>query len=331
MNSYGKKFRLTTFGESHGSGVGGVIDGCPAGWQIDLYGVQRALDERRPGSSASVSTRREPDRVEFLSGILEDGTTLGSPIGFLIRNTDIRSEDYDKLKDVFRPGHADYTYQMKYGVRDHRGGGRSSARETASRVVGGEIAAQWLKLKFGITFSANLVQVGKIKSADGGDLQGEIERVRLLGDSVGGIVEGEIRGLPAGVGEPVGDKLHARLAEAMMSINAAKGFEYGDGFKAAEMLGSESNDQMRIDEDGKPRFLSNHAGGILGGISTGETIRFRVAFKATPSIALPQKSIDINGRETEIQVKGRHDPCVALRAVPVVKAMAALTIADLMI
>lgn len=277
-----------------------------------------------------MSARKEPDRVEFLSGLLEDGTTLGSPIAFVIRNVNQRSEDYDLLKEVFRPGHADYTYQMKYGVRDHRGGGRSSARETAARVVGGAIAAEWLKMKFGITFSARLESVGRVSADEGGDLMAEIERVRLLGDSVGGIVSGEILGLPVGVGEPLGDKLQSRLAAAMLSINAAKGFEYGDGFAAARMLGSEANDAMRMSEEGAVRFVTNHAGGILGGISTGEPVTFRVAFKPTPSISLPQQTVDIHGHETELRITGRHDPCVALRAVPVVKAMAALTVADLM-
>lgn len=332
MNSFGTYFRLTTFGESHGPAIGGVIDGCPAGWKLDVELVQHELDLRRPGASTLTSARREADRVEFLSGLLEDGTVLGSPIAFLIRNTDSRSKDYEALRHVFRPGHADFTYQMKYGVRDHRGGGRSSARETASRVVGGAVALQWLRsVKPDIAVEAALSQVGKVRVTSPEDIRKEIERVRALGDSVGGVVSGVISGLPVGIGEPVGDKLQARLAGAMMSINAAKGFEYGDGFAAAEMLGSEANDPMRRGPNGEPLFMSNHAGGILGGISTGEPVTFRVAFKPTPSIARLQQTLTDDFEETELRVGGRHDPCVALRAVPVVKAMAALTIADLMI
>ncbi len=332
MNSFGTYFRLTTFGESHGPVIGGVIDGCPVGWKLDVELVQHELDLRRPGASTLTSARREADRVEFLSGLLEDGTVLGSPIAFLIRNTDSRSKDYEALRHVFRPGHADFTYQMKYGVRDHRGGGRSSARETASRVVGGAVALQWLRsVKPDIAVEAALSQVGKVRVTSPEDIRKEIERVRALGDSVGGVVSGVISGLPVGIGEPVGDKLQARLAGAMMSINAAKGFEYGDGFAAAEMLGSEANDPMRRGPNGEPLFMSNHAGGILGGISTGEPVTFRVAFKPTPSIARLQQTLTDDFEETELRVGGRHDPCVALRAVPVVKAMAALTIADLMI
>ncbi|MBD5337373.1 MAG: chorismate synthase [Bacteroides sp.] len=330
MNSFGINFRLTTFGESHGPAIGGVIDGCPAGWRLDTAEIQRELDLRRPGVSRLTSARREADHVEFLSGVLADGTVLGSPIAFLIRNTDQRSADYEALREVYRPGHADFTYQLKYGVRDHRGGGRASARETASRVVGGAVALQWLRQIAEIRIEAELTQVGSVRTTDGGDVLAEIERVRALGDSVGGVVSCRIDGLPAGVGEPVGDKLQARLAAAMMSINAAKGFEYGDGFAAAEMLGSKANDPMRKGADGRPLFLSNHSGGILGGISTGEPVTFRVAFKPTPSIALPQQTVNHDGNEVEIKVTGRHDPCVALRAVPVVKAMAALTLADLM-
>ncbi len=330
MNSFGKHLRLTTFGESHGPAVGGILDGMPSGFRIDREAVQKALDARRPGRSAAMSARNESDKVEFLSGMLEDGTTLGTPIGFIIRNNDCRSADYEALRHVFRPGHADYTYQIKYGVRDHRGGGRASARETASRVVGGAIAAQWLREKFGVTFRTGLTQVGRIKLGTHEDLIKEIERVRMTGDSVGGIVSGEILGLPPGVGEPVGDKFQARLAEAMMSINAAKGFEYGDGFEAAEMTGSESNDGMTVDGGGKVRFLSNHCGGILGGITNGMPVTYRVAFKATPSIALPQMTVSDSGEQREITVTGRHDACVALRAVAVVEAMAALTTADLL-
>lgn len=331
MNSYGERFRLTTFGESHGPAIGGIIDGCPSGWRLDVSMIQEALDRRRPGTVALTSARREPDRVEILSGILEDGTTLGSPIAFLIRNVDARSKDYETLRDIYRPGHADYTWEKKYGVRDHRGGGRSSARETAARVVGGAVAAQWLRQFYGVSFETRLVQVGRVNSPDREELLAEIDRVRLLGDSVGGIVAGRISGLPTGIGEPVGDKLQSRLAMAMMSINAAKGFEYGDGFAAAEMLGSEANDRMRAGEEGKPEFLSNHSGGILGGISTGEPLTFRVAFKPTPSISLTQKTVDRSGKNVDLNIKGRHDPCVALRAVPVVEAMAAMTIADMIL
>lgn len=329
MNSFGRILRLTTFGESHGPAIGGVLDGIPAGWRLDLAAVQAEADKRRPGVDPLATQRLETDRVEFLSGIHPDGRVLGSPIAFIVRNNGANSADYDALRDIWRPGHADYSYDQKYGLRDHRGGGRSSARETAARVIGGAIAAQWLNLK-GVDICARLESVGSA-CGDEARMRDEIERVKRLGDSVGGVVGVTVTGLPPGIGAPVGDKLQARLAEAMLSINAAKGFEYGDGFAAAAMTGSRHNDPMMTAEDGSVHFMSNHAGGILGGISTGMPVTFRVAFKPTPSIALPLPTTGPDGVNRLHSTHGRHDPCVALRAVHVVRAMTALTLADLML
>lgn len=318
MNTFGKYIRLTTFGESHGPAMGGILDGMPSRVHIDLAKVQEELDRRAPGRSKFVSQRKEPDRLEVLSGITADGLTLGTPIGFIVRNKDHRPEDYSQYEGKFRPNHADYTYYAKYGIHDFRGGGRASARETVSWVAAGAICRQWLD-RFGISVSARLVETGNIEDA------------ASRGDSVGGVVEGHIEGLPTGVGEPVFDKLSARLASAMMTINAAKAFEYGDGFMAASMRGSECQDIPYIEEEtGNISFHTNHSGGIQGGISNGMPVDFRVWFKPTPTIMQRMESLDVNGSRTVIEPGGRHDPCVALRAVPVVEAMAILTVADLL-
>lgn len=318
MNTFGKYIRLTTFGESHGPAMGGILDGMPSRVHIDLAKVQEELDRRAPGRSKFVSQRKEPDRLEVLSGITADGLTLGTPIGFIVRNKDHRPEDYSQYEGKFRPNHADYTYYAKYGIHDFRGGGRASARETVSWVAAGAICRQWLD-RFGISVSARLVETGNIEDA------------ASRGDSVGGVVEGHIEGLPTGVGEPVFDKLSARLASAMMTINAAKAFEYGDGFMAASMRGSECQDIPYIEEEtGNISFHTNHSGGIQGGISNGMPVDFRVWFKPTPTIMQTTETLDVNGSRTIIEPCGRHDPCVALRAVPVVEAMAILTVADLL-
>lgn len=318
MNTFGKYIRLTTFGESHGPAMGGILDGMPSRVHIDLAKVQEELDRRAPGRSKFVSQRKEPDRLEVLSGITADGLTLGTPIGFIVRNKDHRPEDYSQYEGKFRPNHADYTYYAKYGIHDFRGGGRASARETVSWVAAGAICRQWLD-RFGISVSARLVETGNIEDA------------ASRGDSVGGVVEGHIEGLPTGVGEPVFDKLSARLASAMMTINAAKAFEYGDGFMVASMRGSECQDIPYIEEEtGNISFHTNHSGGIQGGISNGMPVDFRVWFKPTPTIMHRMESLDVNGSRTVIEPGGRHDPCVAVRAVPVVEAMAILTVADLL-
>lgn len=318
MNTFGKYIRLTTFGESHGPAMGGILDGMPSRVHIDLAKVQEELDRRAPGRSKFVSQRKEPDRLEVLSGITADGLTLGTPIGFIVRNKDHRPEDYSQYEGKFRPNHADYTYYAKYGIHDFRGGGRASARETVSWVAAGAICRQWLD-RFGISVSARLVETGNIEDA------------ASRGDSVGGVVEGHIEGLPTAVGEPVFDKLSARLASAMMTINAAKAFEYGDGFIAASMRGSECQDIPYIEEEtGNISFHTNHSGGIQGGISNGMPVDFRVWFKPTPTIMQTTETLDVNGSRTIIEPCGRHDPCVALRAVPVVEAMAILTVADLL-
>lgn len=333
-NTFGQLFSLTTFGESHGAAIGGVLDGCPAGLQLDLAAVQQELDRRRPGSTPLGTAREEGDRVEFLSGMLGD-TTLGTPIGFLIRNKDARSADYDALKDVYRPGHADRTWEQKYGLRDHRGGGRSSARETACRVVGGAIARQFLA-PLGIRVQAYVSAVGTVNTereftSDELDarwhnavrcpdpaalaaMTKEIEQARAEGDSVGGVISAVLTGLPAGLGEPVFDKLEAELAKAMLSINATKGFQIGSGFAAAGMRGSQHN--------------AGPQGGILGGISNGEEVRFQVAFKPPATIAKAQPTTDSSGKAVTLEAKGRHDPCVVPRAVPIVEAMACLVLAD---
>lgn len=312
MNSTGQLIRLTTFGESHGPAMGGILDGMPPRVHIDLARVQWEVDRRRPGVRPLTSQRREPDRVEVLSGISADGLTFGTPIGFLVRNEDARPSDYGQ---VLRPNHADYTYLRKYGIHDFSGGGRASARETVSRVIAGAICRQWLE-RFGIRVEARFVETGSVAAA------------AAEGDSIGGIVEGVVCGLPAGVGEPVYDKLHARLAAAMMSVNAAKAFEYGDGFRAASMRGSESLDIPSM-QQGEP-FLSNHSGGIQGGISNGMPVNFRVYFKPTPTIMRDVDTVDASGHAVTLHPRGRHDPCVAVRAVPVVEAMALLVVADLL-
>lgn len=313
-NTIGKIYRLTSFGESHGPAMGGVIDGMPAGIAVDLDEVQRMVDERRPGQGNGVSARQEQDRVEVLSGIFE-GRTLGTPIGFVVRNEDARSADYDHLRDVYRPSHADYSWQMKYGIRDHRGGGRASARETVSRVVAGAFAMQVLN-QLGVDVVATARQ-----SAD------ELDRARAEGDTLGGIVGCTITGVPAGLGEPVFDKLSAALAAAMMSIPAAKAFGIGDGRRLAAMRGSEALDAMRM-VDGKVQFQSNHSGGIQGGISIGADICFEVAFKPIATLMCDIATIDHQGNQVTIHPRGRHDVTAVIRAVPVVKAMAAMVILD---
>jgi chorismate synthase len=346
-NSFGKAFILTTFGESHGPAIGGVVDGCPAGLKLDLDAVQHELDRRRPGSTPLGTARKEEDRVEFLSGLL-DGTTLGTPIGFIIRNSDAKSSDYDQLKDAYRPGHADLTWEQKFGLRDHRGGGRASARETACRVVGGAIARQLIAAS-GMRVQAYVSQVGHVllsRSYTEMDLSTvynsdvrcpdpstaermtqAIQQVRAEGDTLGGQVTCVISHVPAGLGEPVFDKLHADLGKAMLSINAVKGFQIGSGFAAAGMRGSEHNDAYVADA-GAIRTSTNRSGGVQGGISTGEDIVFDVAFKPVSTLMREQATVDRTGQAVTLEAKGRHDPCVLPRAVPVVEAMACLVIAD---
>jgi chorismate synthase len=309
MNSFGNIVRITTFGESHGPAMGGVLDGLPSRVKIDPEAVQAFVDRRRPGVNPHTSTRRESDRVELLSGISRDGLTLGSPIGFMIRNTDTRSSDY---QEVFRPNHADYTYYKKYGIHEFAGGGRASARETVNWVVAGALCREWLKTK-GIEVSAYFEECNSVEEA------------MQKGDSTGGIVHGIINGLPAGIGEPVFDKLHARLGYAMMSIPAAKGFDIGFGAGMASMFGSEVMDVMNPDGT----FRSNYSGGVLGGISNGMPVEFSVFFKPTSSIMQPRPGVTPDGKPCVIPPKGRHDPCVAIRAVPVVEALAWLVVADL--
>lgn len=346
-NSFGKLFTLTTFGESHGVALGGILDGCPAGVQIDLDFIQSELDRRRPGQSHIVTQRKESDTVEFLSGIFE-GKTMGTPIGFIVRNENQKSKDYEHNVDVYRPSHADYTYDAKYGMRDHRGGGRSSARETVSRVVAGAIAKLILK-QHGISINAYTSQVGDIKLLkDYHDLDlskidsnvvrcpdvlladtmiQKIEQVRKAGDTIGGVISCVIKGTPVGLGEPVFDKLHADIGKAMLSINAVKGFEYGSGFEGVKMNGSQHND-LFVAEKGAVHTKTNHSGGIQGGISNGEDIYFRVAFKPVATIMQKQNTINSKGEAVEMMGKGRHDPCVLPRAVPIVEAMTALVLVD---
>ena len=341
-NSFGNLFKVTTFGESHGTAIGGVIDGCPAGIHLDMIAIQNEMSRRKPGQSDIVTQRKEPDTVQFLSGIFE-GLTTGTPIGFVIKNANQKSKDYSHIKDVYRPSHADYTYDKKYGVRDYRGGGRSSARETACRVVAGAIAKQLLK---GVSIHAFTSSVGKIsinqpyQNLDFSKIETnavrcpddviakkmitEIKNIRKEGDTIGGTVTCVLQNVPVGLGEPVFDKLHAELGKAMLSINAVKGFEYGSGFCGVEMKGSEHNDIFN--EDGSTK--TNLSGGIQGGISNGEDIYFRVAFKPVATIMQKQKTINSEGQELEMQGRGRHDPCVVPRAVPIVEAMAALVVAD---
>lgn len=348
MNSFGHIYRLTTFGESHGPALGGVIDGMPAGIKIDMDALMLAMQRRRPGQSDIVTARNESDSVQLLSGIFE-GITTGTPIGFIIPNADNRSADYEAMRHIFRPSHADFTYQMKYGLRDHRGGGRSSARETASRIVGGELAAQALR-QSGITINAYTSQVGDIvldtpyndldfSAIDTNpvrcpdilkarEMEQLIRNVKIKGDTIGGVVTCVVRGCPAGLGEPVFDKLHARLAQAMLSINAAKGFDYGTGFASAAMRGSEAIDTFTTDPDGSIHTLTNNSGGIQGGISNGEDIYFRVAFKPVATLLREIDTVTDNGNPTTLHARGRHDPCVVPRAVPIVEAMAAMVILD---
>lgn len=341
-NSIGTLFRLTTFGESHGKAIGGIIDGCPAGLELNLKQVQFELDRRKPGQSKIVTQRKEPDVVQFLSGIFE-GTTTGSPIGFIIENTNQRSKDYTEIKDTFRPSHADFTYTQKYGFRDYRGGGRSSARETANWIVGGAVAKQLLKQ---ITINAFTSTVGSIKLSKpyqelnfkdiesnivrcpdpetAREMIAYIEQIKKEGDTVGGTVTCVVSGLPRGLGEPVFDKLHAQLGKAMLSLNAVKGFEYGSGFCGTEMKGSEHNDSFN--SDGTTR--TNLSGGIQGGITNGMDIYFRVAFKPVATLLQKYETINADGELLEVQGKGRHDPCVVPRAVPIVEALTAMVLAD---
>ena len=346
-NTFGRLFRVTTFGESHGEAIGVVIDGCPAGLELDLVFIQSELNRRKPGQSSITTQRKESDTVRIISGLLNSVTT-GAPIAALISNEDAKPADYDVLKDSFRPSHADYTYQAKYGLRDVRGGGRSSARETAARVVAGAIAKTLLKHE-GVKITAYVSQVGSVltdKSWNELDLSMTdttpvrcpdlecaeemiklIERVQKEGDTVGGVVSAVIEGCPVGLGEPVFDRLQADLAKAMLSLNAVKGFEYGSGFAGVEMRGSEHNDLFEMNEGGVTT-QTNHSGGIQGGISNGMPIDFRVAFKPVSTLSQPQPTIDVNGNPVTLEVKGRHDPCVVPRAVPIVEAMAALVLAD---
>ena len=347
-NTFGNIFRLTTFGESHGEAVGCVVDGMPAGISIDVEFIRSELRRRRPGQSRITTGRNEPDEVELLSGVFE-GRSTGAPIGFIVRNTNQHSNDYDNLRDVFRPSHADYTYFKKYGVRDHRGGGRTSARITIARCVGGALAKTVLR-QMGISITAYTSQVGDIaidrdyrkydlatvennivRCPDAAAAERMIElisRVKAEGDTVGGVITCVIKGCPAGLGEPEFGKLHAMLGGAMLGINAVKGFEYGDGFDCVTGRGSEQNDVFDTDDEGRVVTLTNHSGGIQGGISNGNDIYFRVAFKPVATILQSQRTIDINGQRTEVTVRGRHDPCVLPRAVPVVEAMAAMVILD---
>lgn len=343
-SSFGHSYRLSTFGESHGIAIGGIIDGVPAGQEIDIALIQAELDRRKPGQSAITTQRRESDTVEILSGIYE-GRTTGTPIGFIIRNSDSKSKDYDHLKDNFRPSHADFTYQKKYGHRDHRGGGRSSARETACRVVAGAVAKQILESK-GISFLTYVDQVGNIKfegepnpneietnevrcpsNAMAEKMMEYIKEIRKSGDTVGGAIKCIVNGLPIGLGEPVFDKLHAFLGHAVLSINAVKGVEFGSGFDAIEKLGSEHNDLFN--EDGTTK--TNNAGGIVGGISNGMPLKLRVAFKPVATLLKSQESIDKEGNKVTLEGKGRHDPCVVPRAVPIVESMVAITLLDMLL
>jgi chorismate synthase len=346
MNSYGTLFKISTFGESHGPAIGVIIDGCPAGLTIDEAFIQSELDRRKPGQSKITTQRKEDDTFKILSGVFE-GQSTGTPIAIVIENQDQRSKDYSHIQNTFRPSHADYTYEAKYGVRDYRGGGRSSARETAARVAAGAIAKLLLK-KSGIEINAFVSQVGELKALpytqlDLGKTEDTIVRcpdpvmakkmialidqVRLERDTIGGVVTCVIKNTPVGLGEPVFDKLHAELGKAMLSINAVKGFEYGSGFEGVTLRGSQHNDEF-VNEAGKIRTKTNHSGGVQGGISNGEDIYFNVAFKPVATIMQDQSTVDKEGNEAVVSGKGRHDPCVVPRAVPIVEAMAALVIVD---
>lgn len=348
MNTFGNHFRLTTFGESHGAAIGGVIDGFPSGIAIDLDFIQAELDRRRPGQSLLTTARKEGDKVEILSGVFE-GRSTGCPIGFIVRNENQHSSDYDNLRNIFRPSHADFTYQQKYGLRDHRGGGRSSARETISRVVGGAFAKLALK-QMGIQVTAYTSQVGAIAldkpytAYDFSEIEKNpvrcpdlqkaeemaalIKEVKADGDTIGGIITGVIQGCPVGLGEPVFGKLHAALGAAMLSINAVKGFEYGAGFAGVTQRGSEQNDIFVPAPNGGITTTTNFSGGIQGGISNGQDIYFRVAFKPVATLLREQTTVDLDGNSTLVTARGRHDACVLPRAVPVVEAMAAMVILD---
>lgn len=348
-NSFGQLFRIATFGESHGGGVGVVVDGCPPNLEISEKDIQKELDRRKPGQSSITSPRKEADTIHILSGVFE-GKTTGTPIMLLAYNEDVRSEDYDNLIELYRPGHADYTYEAKYGIRDPRGSGRASGRETLARVAAGAIAKKYLKEKYGVEFLSYVERVGDIES--GVDLDSVtqeqieanivrcpdqksaenmialIDSVRNDGDSIGGVIRGVIRNVPAGLGEPVFDKIPADLSKAMMSIGATKGFEFGSGFAGTRIRGSEHNDEFYVGADGKIRTKTNNAGGTLGGITTGEDIHFRVAFKPVSTIMKNQQTINKEKKAVELEARGRHDPCVLPRAVPIVDAMAALVIMD---
>ena len=319
MNTFGRNFKVMTFGESHGPAVGAVIDGCPARLALSASDIQPQLDRRRPGTSPLASGRNETDTVEILSGVFE-GKTTGTPIALLVRNRDMRSEDYTEIREKFRPGHADFTYEEKYGIRDYRGGGRSSGRETVGRVAAGAVAQKYLAAQ-GIAISGRIVSVHNKTSPQ--EIEQEILAAKAAGDSVGGIAEIVATGCPVGLGDPVFGKLDAEIAGAMMGIGAVKGVEIGDGFAVAKKFGSENNDQMTA-----TGFSSNHAGGILGGISSGQDIVVRIAVKPTASIAKVQKTQDIHGNEVEISVTGRHDPCIVPRIIPVAEAMLALVLID---
>ncbi len=343
-NSFGTLFRFTTWGESHGPALGVVVDGCPPGIDLCEADIQAFLDRRRPGQSKYTTQRREPDTVRILSGVFE-GRTTGTPISLMIENTDQRSRDYGDIAQSYRPGHADLTYDKKYGIRDYRGGGRSSARETAARVAAGAIARKVLS---GVTIRGALVAIGDAEvdrarwdwqAVDGNDFfcpdpdtvpvwDARLAEIRKAGSSIGAVIEVVASGVPAGLGEPIYDKLDGDLARAMMTINAVKGVEIGDGFAAARLRGEENADEMRLGPDGDTVFGSNHAGGVLGGISSGQDVVCRFAVKPTSSILVPRRSITSDGRETDVQTKGRHDPCVGIRAVPVGEAMMALVLAD---
>ena len=348
-NSFGNIFKLTSFGESHGSSIGGIIDGCPSGLSIDLNFIQEELDRRRPGQSKITTSRIEGDKVVFMSGIFE-GKTTGTPIGFTISNNNFKSEDYDKIKNVFRPSHADFTYQEKYGLRDYRGGGRSSARETACRVVAGAVAKLILKT-YKIEISAYVLSVGNI-FANEDNLSFDnitnsketnivrcpdknaalkmidfISEIKKKGNTVGGQIKCHVKGVPLGIGEPVFDKLHADLGKAMLSINAVKGFEYGSGFEGSKMLGSDHNDEFES-INGKVSTKTNFSGGIQGGLSNGEEIYFKIAFKPVATILTKQNSVDKEKNNIKIKAEGRHDPCVVPRAVPIVESMTAMVIVD---
>ena len=347
MNTFGNIYRLTSFGESHGPGIGGVIDGCPSGIELDMEFIQQELNRRRPGQSSLTTPRKEKDEVQFLSGIYE-GKTTGTPIGFIVWNENHHSSDYEEIKQVYRPSHADYTYQMKYGIRDPRGGGRSSARETIARCVAGAISKLILR-QYGIYIQAYTSQVGSIKlegtyedynlalteaspvrcpdekkAIEMGEL---IAKVKSKGDTIGGTISCVAKGVPVGLGEPVFGKLHAALGHAMLTINAAKGFEYGDGFDAGLYKGSDHNDRF-FDDNGNINTRTNHSGGIQGGISNGQDIYFRVAFKSVATILMEQETVTVEGKDTILKARGRHDACVLPRAVPIVEAMTAMVLLD---